>query len=93
MKYIKHQLAVFLLWIAYKLEPKFISAIANQNPTQDATYITDPVKVIASASTEPSGIVYRPTAAELNKMKEDRATREAKEAIAETIRNAPEPTI
>lgn len=39
------------------------------------------------------GIVYRPTAEELNKMHEDEATKQAKEAVAETLRQAEEPQI
>lgn len=44
-------------------------------------------------SNEPSGAIYRPTAKELKKIHEDDATREAKEAVADTLRNAEEPRI
>lgn len=37
------------------------------------------------------GIVYRPTAEEIEKMNEPENIRQAKEAIEETIKNTPEP--
>lgn len=39
------------------------------------------------------GIVYRPSSEELNKMNEEQSIRDAKEAMAETLRNTPAPTI
>ena len=39
------------------------------------------------------GIIYRPSPEELFKMEEDQATKDAKAAMAETFRNAPEPTV
>ncbi len=62
--------------------------IMNQNLGKE---IWNPNHRVKEEDFAQPGIVYRPNAEELEKMREPQKVREAKEAVAETIRNTPLP--
>jgi hypothetical protein len=102
MKLLKHKIALFFLWLAHTIEPDWIYQLVKkevQSRKQDEfkqsehKFSSEPQERVypeIDRYDEPSGPVYRPSAEELAKMNEDPKIKEAKEAVAETIRNAPE---